>query len=442
MFKFITKAFTKAFGSKYERDVKELAPVVERVNEEYAKLDTLTNDELRNKTIEFRSYIKEYLAEVNEEIETLRTEAAETNDFSQKEILFDRIDELDEEKNKLIEEALLELLPEAFAVVKETARRFTENETVIVSTTQHDRELAVNPNKKYVSIDGDKAIWQTEWDAAGVEVKWAMVHYDVQLIGGVVLHKGKIGEMKTGEGKTLVATLPAYLNALASEGVHVVTVNNYLARRDSEWIGPIMEFLYLTIDCIDNYKSHSDERKAAYKCDITYGTNNEFGFDYLRDNMVRDLDDRVQRKHHFAMIDEIDSILIDDARTPLIISGPIPRGDEQEYQALKPHVESLFAAQRRLVNKYISTAKKQIAEGNTGSQEEEGGLALFRAFRGLPKTQALIEFVGQTGMKSIIEKTENHYMQEQSKHMYLADEPLYFTIDEKNRSVECLYFLK
>jgi preprotein translocase subunit SecA len=436
MFKFITKSLTKAFGNKYDRDVKEILPIVDEINEHYATLETLSDDELRNKTIEFRGYIKDYLAEVDEEIENIRTQAAETDNFVQKEELFGEIDKLGKDRDKLIEEALEELLPEAFAVVKETARRFTNNETITVTATEHDRELAVKPKKDYVTIDGENAIWNNHWKAAGGEVTWNMVHYDVQLIGGIVLHQGKIGEMKTGEGKTLVATLPAYLNAIAGEGVHVITVNDYLARRDCEWIGPVMEFLHLTIDCIDNYRPNTPERRAAYNCDITYGTNNEFGFDYLRDNMVRDLDDLVQRKHHFAMVDEIDSILIDDARTPLIISGPIPKGDEQDYQALKPLVESLFAGQKRMVQQYLREAKKLIAEGSTGPQEGEGGLALFRAFRGLPKTDALIKFIGQTGMKAILEKTENFYMQEQSKNMYLADAPLLFFIDEKNRSVE------
>lgn len=436
MFKFITKSLTKVFGNKYDRDVKAILPIVEEINSFEDALKQLTHDELRGKTLEFRAYIKEYLSEINGEIEALRSQAADTNDFQEKEDLFEAIDKLGKEKDKLIEEALEELLPEAFAVVKETARRFTENEAMAVTATEHDRELAVIGKKDYVSIDGDKAIWKNRWKAGGNEVVWGMVHYDVQLIGGVVLHKGKIAEMKTGEGKTLVATLPAYLNALAGEGVHVVTVNDYLARRDSEWIGPVMEFLFLTIDCLDNYRPNSDGRRKAYNSDITYGTNNEFGFDYLRDNMVRDLDDMVQRKHHYAMVDEIDSILIDDARTPLIISGPIPKGDDQEYQALKPKIEGLYLGQKRMVSNYLAEAKKLIAEGNTGVQEGEGGLALFRAFRGLPKNQALIKFVGQTGIKAILEKTENFYMQEQSKNMHLADAPLLFTIEEKNRAVE------
>jgi preprotein translocase subunit SecA len=436
MFNFITKSLTKVFGNKYDRDVTEIMPLVDQINEEYAQLSGLTNDELRNKTIEFRAHIADYLSEVNAEIDSVRTEAAEIEDFARKEELFEEVDRLIKEKDKRIEEVLADLLPEAFAVVKETAKRFTENEVMVVTPTQHDRDMAAIGKKNYVSIEGDKAIWQTSWQAAGADISWQMVHYDVQLIGGVVLHQGKIAEMKTGEGKTLVATLPAYLNALAGEGVHVVTVNDYLARRDSEWIGPVMEFLFLTIDCLDYYKPHSDGRKAAYNCDITYGTNNEFGFDYLRDNMVRDLNDTVQGKHHFTMVDEIDSILIDDARTPLIISGPVPKGDDQEYQTLKPRIENLFSVQRKMSTKYLAEAKKLIAEGKIGAQEGEGGLALLRSHRAFPKNRPLIKFIGELGVKAILEKTENYYMQEQSKHMHLADEPLLFTIEEKTRSVE------
>ncbi|MGB0863257.1 MAG: preprotein translocase subunit SecA [Saprospiraceae bacterium] len=436
MFNFITKSLTKVFGNKYDRDVTEIMPIVDQINEEYAPLASLTNDELRNKTIEFRAHIADYLAEINEQIETIRTEATETENFAKKEELFEEVDKLIKDKDKQIEEVLADLLPEAFAVVKETARRFTENDVMVVTPTQHDRDMAAIAKKNYVSIDGDKAIWQTSWQAAGADISWKMVHYDVQLIGGVVLHQGKIAEMKTGEGKTLVATLPAYLNALAGEGVHVVTVNDYLARRDSEWIGPVMEFLFLTIDCLDYYKPHSDGRKAAYNCDITYGTNNEFGFDYLRDNMVRDLNDTVQGKHHFTMVDEIDSILIDDARTPLIISGPVPKGDDQEYQVLKPRIEYLFAQQRKISTKYLAEAKKLIAEGKTGHQEGEGGLALLRSHRAFPKNKPLIKFIGELGVKAILEKTENFYMQEQSKNMHLVDEPLLFTIEEKTRAVE------
>jgi preprotein translocase subunit SecA len=411
-------------------------PIVDQIKDEYVLLESLTNDQLREKTIEFRAHIQEYLSEINADIEALRKEAADEENFARKEQLFEEVDKLRKEKDEQIEQVLKDLLPEAFAVVKETARRFTENETIVVTATEHDKTLAVNPKKNYVNIDGDKAIWNTNWQAAGGDIDWKMVHYDVQLIGGIVLHQGKIAEMKTGEGKTLVATLPAYLNALPGEGVHVVTVNDYLARRDSEWIGPIMEFLFLTIDCLDHYKPHSEERRKAYNSDITYGTNNEFGFDYLRDNMVRDLEDMVQRKHHYAMVDEIDSILIDDARTPLIISGPIPRGEDQEYQILKPRVEQLYNAQKRMVTKYLTEAKTLIGQGNNGTQEGEGGITLLRAHRGLPKNRPLIKFLGQHGVKAVLEKTENFYMQEQSKNMHLVDEPLLFTIDEKNRSVE------
>lgn len=436
MFNFLSKSLTKVFGSKYDRDIKDVMPLVEQTNEAYAKLASLSLDELRAKTIAFQAHIATYLSEINQEIEQLSQQAKASTDFHEKEELYKEIDELRKTKDQQIEDVLNDLLPEAFAVVKETARRFTENETLVVTATDHDRELAAQPKKSYVSIEGDKAIWQTKWQAAGGDINWEMVHYDVQLIGGIVLHQGKIAEMKTGEGKTLVATLPAYLNALSGEGVHVVTVNDYLARRDSEWIGPVMEFLMLTIDCIDNYKPHSEGRKNAYKCDIIYGTNNEFGFDYLRDNMVRDLNETVQRKHHFAMVDEIDSILIDDARTPLIISGPVPKGDDQEYKVLKPRVESLYNAQKRMVTQYLTEAKKLIAEGKTGVEEGEGGMALLRAHRGLPKNRALIKFLGQQGVKAILEKTENHYMQEQGKRMHIVDEPLLFTIEEKNRSVE------
>ncbi len=434
MLKLISKLFG---GNKQDKDVKAMTPIVEQVNEEYAKLRGLSHDELRHKTIEFRAAIAEHLAGINEDIENVKAQAAEEANFDTKEELFEQIDELIKERDKHLEEILEEILPEAFAVVKETARRFTENEVLEVSAMEHDRELAVKPKKNYVTIDGEKAHWKTTWDAAGGTIEWAMIHYDVQLMGGYSLHKGKIAEMQTGEGKTLVATLPAYLNGLAGYGVHVVTVNDYLARRDAEWIGPVMEFLLLTIDCIDNYDSHSDERKEAYKCDITYGTNNEFGFDYLRDNMVRSDTDKVQLKHHFAMVDEIDSVLIDDARTPLIISGPVPKDSAtQEYDILRPKVESLYAAQRKLAQKLLNDAKKKIRAGDTGPTEGEGGLDLFRAFRAVPKYRPLIKFLGEPGVKAILEKTENFYLQEQGKNMPEADKPLYFSIVEKNRNID------
>ncbi len=429
--------FKTLFKSKHERDYDKYSPIVDAVNEEWEKLQDLSNDQLRNKTLEFRQRIADHLAGIDQDIEAILVQARETEDIHQKEDLFKEIDGLKKERDQHLEEILKELLPEAFAVVKEASRRFKENTTIAVQATQHDRDIAATAGKGYVKIEGDMAIWRNSWTAAGGEITWNMMHYDVQLIGGSVLHEGKISEMATGEGKTLVATLPAYLNGLSGQGVHVVTVNDYLARRDSEWIGPIMEFLLLTIDCIDKHKPHSESRRKAYMCDITYGTNNEFGFDYLRDNMVRSLDEMVQRKHHFAMVDEVDSVLIDDARTPLIISGPVGEGEEeQEYKNLKPEVERLLAAQQKLSNQYLAEAKKLFAEGETGYDEGEAGLALLRAHRALPKSRPLIKFLSEDGVKVMLQKAENFYMQENSKNMHLVDEPLLFTIDEKNRGVE------
>jgi preprotein translocase subunit SecA len=423
------------FGSKQDRDVKGFTPIVEKINSFYHSYQNLSNDELRYKTIEFKQRIKESLTDIDADIEALTEKANQEADFIKKEELFNEVDALKKERNKYLEVSLKELLPEAFAVVKETARRFKDHDTLEVTVTDHDRELAVH--KDYILIDGGIARWKNSWKAAGGDVTWNMMHYDVQLIGGMVLHDGKIAEMATGEGKTLVATLPAYLNGLSGEGVHIITVNDYLARRDSEWVGPIFEFLYLTVDCIDKYKPHSPERIKAYRCDITYGTNNEFGFDYLRDNMVRDQDELVQRKHHYAMVDEVDSVLVDDARTPLIISGPVPQGlEEQEYVELNPKIERLFQVQRQLATEYLAEAKKLIKDGNFGVAEGEGGLALFRVYRALPKYRPLIKFLSEEGVKVILQRTENYFMQEQNRHMHLADAPLYFTIDEKNRSVE------
>ncbi len=431
----------KLFGTKYDRDVKTYLPIVDEINEEFGRLSGLSNDDLRNKTLEFRERIKAYLEHIDADIAQAKEEATQEEDFHRKEELFKEVDGLLKERDKQLEQVLKDILPEAFAVVKETARRFTENSTLTVTATQFDRDMAARPGKGYVTIEGDKAIWKNQWVAAGGDITWNMVHYDVQLIGGMVLHDGKIAEMATGEGKTLVATLPAYLNGLSGQGVHVVTVNDYLARRDSEWVGPLMEFLFLTIDCIDKYRPHSEERRQAYLCDITYGTNNEFGFDYLRDNMVRSMDERVQRKHHYAMVDEVDSVLVDDARTPLIISGPVTTGSEdQEYIELKPLVERLLGAQRQLATKFLADARKLIAEGNTGYQEGEGGMALLRAYRALPKNRPLIKFLSEEGVKVVLQKAENFYMQEQSKNMHIADEPLYFVIDEKNRNVELTEF--
>ncbi len=425
----------KIFGTKYDRDVKEYSPRVAIINEHFQKLKSLSNDELRNKTIQFRSRIAEYLAEIDGEINTLKNQADEMKDVLKKESLFEQIDELKKERDTELEKVLKEIQPEAFAVVKETARRFMENTELRTTVTDHDRELAIK--KDYISIEGNEVVWQNSWVAAGGAITWNMLHYDVQLIGGMVLHDGKIAEMQTGEGKTLVATLPAYLNGLSGLGVHVITVNDYLARRDSEWVAPIFEFLFLTIDCIDKYKPHSEGRVKAYNCDITYGTNNEFGFDYLRDNMVRSANEKVQGKHHFAMIDEVDSVLIDDARTPLIISGPVSKGsDEQEYIELNPKVQRLVNEQKKLATAYLAEGKKLFKEGKHGHEEGEAGMALLRAFRALPKYRPLIKFLSEEGVKAMMQKAENVYMQEQSKNMHIVDAPLLFTIDEKNRNVE------
>lgn len=427
--------FKKVFGTKYDRDVKLYAPIVEKINEYYEEYHQLSDDELRNKTLEFRKRIAEHLTGIDQDIKSLEEESTEEKNLDAKEEIYNEIDRLTGERDKHLEEILRDILPEAFAVVKETAKRFTENETIAVTATDHDRDIAAK--HEYVTIEGDRAIWKNSWVAAGGDITWNMIHYDVQLIGGMVLHDGKIAEMATGEGKTLVATLPAYLNGLSGQGVHIITVNDYLARRDQEWVGPIFEFLFLNVDCIDKHRPHSASRMNAYKCDIVYGTNNEFGFDYLRDNMVRSVKEQVQWKHHYAMIDEVDSVLIDDARTPLIISGPVPEGsEEQEYNALKPKVERLFNAQRKMATDYLADAKKLFKAGQTGYDEGEAGMALLRAHRSLPKYRPLIKFLSEEGVKVTLQKAENFYMQEQSKNMHLVDEPLLFTIDEKNRSVE------
>jgi preprotein translocase subunit SecA len=424
---------SKLFGSKSERDVKSLLPLVEKVKAEFARLDQITNDELRDKTIAFKQIISEGLADIDGEIQAIKekTEIPDL-DVSEKVELYTQLDKLEKDRNKELEVILMRILPEGFAVVKETARRFKENKTIEVTATQFDRDLAAR--KSNVVIKGDKAIHHNTWLAAGNEVTWDMVHYDVQLIGGIVLHQGKISEMATGEGKTLVATLPAYLNALAGQGVHIVTVNDYLARRDSEWMGPLYEFHGLSVDCIDKHEPNSEERRAAYMSDIIFGTNNEFGFDYLRDNMTRSPEELVQGKLHFAMVDEVDSVLIDDARTPLIISGPIPRGDEHEFYELKPRIERLVNAQKAYVNSVLNEAKKLIAEGKTSP--DDGGLALLRAYRGLPKSKALIKYLSEGANKSVLLKSENYYMQDQSKEMPKVDAELFFIIDEKNNQVE------
>ncbi|GMQ30117.1 preprotein translocase subunit SecA [Algoriphagus confluentis] len=432
MLEFIAKGLAKVFGTKSDRDIKELLPRVKEINEIFSGLSRLSDDELRAKTTEIRSVINERLKSIDDQIVEIRAqiEGLPVDAIQQKDQLFNQIDKLEKDRDTELEKVLDEVMTQSFAVVKETARRFKENGKLEVSATLRDRELAAS--KSNVVIEGEKAIWHNKWMAAGNEVVWDMVHYDVQLIGGMVLHKGKIAEMATGEGKTLVSTLPAFLNALSGRGVHLVTVNDYLAKRDSEWNAPLFEFHGLTVDCIDKYQPNSPGRKKAYGSDIVYGTNNEFGFDYLRDNMAREAGDLVQGKHHFAMVDEVDSVLIDDARTPLIISGPVPRGDVHEFDAMKPRVSALVDEQRKLVQGFLAQAKKQIADGN----EKEGGLALFRAYRGIPKYKPLIKYLSEPGIRVILQKTENYYLQDNKRNMPEADEPLFFTIDEKSNVVD------
>ena len=440
MFDFLGKTVAKLFGSKSERDLKDVLPYVALINAEYAKLAGLTDDQLREQTNGVRARIAERLAGLDGQIAALhqQIDTQPNLDVAAKEALFEQIDVLEKQRNKDLEAALLEVLPSAFAIVKETARRYKENGQLVVTATDYDREYA--SRKSNVTIDGDKAIWANKWLAAGAEITWDMVHYDVQLIGGYVLHTGKIAEMATGEGKTLVSTLPAFLNALGGRGVHLVTVNDYLAKRDSEWNAPLFEFHGITVDCIDKHQPNTPERRQAYLADITYGTNNEFGFDYLRDNMARDPEELVQRKHHFAMVDEVDSVLIDDARTPLIISGPVPRGDVHEFYQLKPRIQRLVDEQKKLVQQYLVEARKQIAAGKTGVEEGdkngEGGLLLFRAYRGLPKSKPLIKYLSETGVRQVLQATENHYLADNSRQMPKADAPLFFTIDEKNNQIE------
>lgn len=426
------KFIAKVFGTKSEKDIKKLMPIVEKINAEHATLSSITDDDLRNKTKEVQNTIDDYLKSIDEKIGALHQKVEDNPDMDihDKEEVFNEIDKLEEERNTQLEKVLMDVLPLAFAIVKETARRFKDNQKLEVTATMQDKTFAAE--KPHVEIQGEKAVWHNSWMAAGTEVTWDMLHYDVQLIGGIVLHEGKIAEMATGEGKTLVATLPAFLNALAKRGVHVVTVNDYLAKRDSEWMAPIFEFHGLTVDCIDKHEPNSDARRKAYHADITYGTNNEFGFDYLRDNMSRDPEELVQRKHHFAMVDEVDSVLIDEARTPLIISGPIPKGDEHEFHDLKPRIAKLVEAQKKIAQQFLSEAKKLIKDGD----ERDGGLSLFRAYRALPKHKPLIKYLSETGNRQILQKTENYYLQDNQKMMPEADEPLYFTIDEKQNSIE------
>ncbi|MCD8529029.1 MAG: preprotein translocase subunit SecA [Chitinophagales bacterium] len=425
----------KAFvGDKSEKDVKAIQPIITKIKSFEGALQALSHDQLRAKTAEFKAKIQNARAEKDAKIASLKQDAEQTQDIDAREDIYAEIDKIEKEAYEISEKVLNEILPEAFAVVKETARRFKDNTTITVTATPKDRELSAT--KPYINIEGDNATWANSWDAAGKAITWDMIHYDVQLIGGVVLHQGKIAEMQTGEGKTLVSTLPSYLNALAGLGVHLITVNNYLAVRDCEWNAPLFNFLGLRVDCIDRYRPHSIERINAYKADITYGTNNEFGFDYLRDNMLRNKEELVQGKLHYAMIDEVDSVLIDDARTPLIISGQVDSNDEEQFYELKPRISKLVEAQKILANKFLNDAKKLIASGSTGVKRGEGGFALLQTYRALPKNKPLIKYLSEQGVKQILQKTENHYMQDQSKEMVVVDEDLYFVIEEKQNTVE------
>lgn len=428
--------FKKFLGTKSDKDIKAIMPQIHKIHEFTAVITNYTNDQLREKTNEFRKKIWDSVAEHEEQIREVkdRVENDESIPIEEKEDLYREIERLEKEAYEITQDVLNEILPEAFAVMKETAKRFTENEKVEVTATQMDRDMAAIYD--HISIVGDKAIYNNSWVAGGNLITWDMVHYDVQLIGGVVLHQGKISEMGTGEGKTLVATLPVYLNALPGKGVHIVTVNDYLAKRDSEWMGVLYQFHGLKVDCIDRHEPNSVERKIAYNADITFGTNNEFGFDYLRDNMSRTPEELVQRPHNYAIVDEVDSVLIDDARTPLIISGPTPKGENQEFEEFKPNVQRVFNAQKNLVTSLLADAKRLLAGTPTSENEKEGSKLLFRAYRGLPKNKALIKYLSEPGVKAMMQKTENFYMAEQSKHMHIIDDELFFVIDEKNNTVD------
>lgn len=427
----IASILKKVFGSKADRDLKQIRPVLNKVLEAYGPIDKLSNDELRAKTEELKARLRECEAPFEKRIAEIKAKLDEDIPVHEKENLATESDKLVKDEDAEIEKVLEEILPEAFAIMKSTARRFKENATIEVSANDFDRALSINHD--FVHIEGDKAVYQNHWIAGGNEVTWDMVHYDVQLIGGIVLHQGKIAEMATGEGKTLVATLPVFLNALAGKGVHVVTVNDYLSKRDSEWMGPLYMFHGLSVDCIDKHEPNSDARKRAYNCDITFGTNNEFGFDYLRDNMAVNMTDLVQRKHHYAIVDEVDSVLIDDARTPLIISGPVAKAqDDEQYMEFRPYVESLYQKQRTLVTQVLNDAKKAIAAG----KEDEGGMLLLRAYKGLPKYQPLIKFLSEQGMKQLMQKAENYYMQDNEREMHIVTDELYFVISEQQHSVD------
>ena len=425
-----TDVFKKIFGTKADRDMKQLKPMLDKVLAAYSQIDKLSDDELRAKCDSLKAVVRERIAQDEARIAEIKAELETDIPLDRKETLATESDKLVKKVDEIIEKVLEEILPEAFAIMKSTARRFKENQVIKVRATDFDRALSTT--KDFVSIDGDYALWQNHWMAGGNEITWDMVHYDVQLIGGIVLHQGKIAEMATGEGKTLVATLPVFLNALAGKGVHVVTVNDYLSKRDSEWMGPLYMFHGLSVDCIDKHEPNSDARRKAYACDITFGTNNEFGFDYLRDNMAVSMGDLVQRKHHFAIVDEVDSVLIDDARTPLIISGPVPRGDDQQFNEFKPYVERLYNSQKQLITSLLNEAKKLIAEGN----EKDGGVLLFRAYKGYPKYKPLIKFLSEPGMKQLLQKVENYYIQDNEREMPFITDELYFVINEKQHSVD------
>ncbi len=426
----VNKVLGLFLGNKYERDIKEISPYVDQIIKEYEKLQDISNDELRDLTVELKKEILGEIADEENAIASLKTDAEAEEDFNRKEEFYNEIDKKEKLIDEKIEAKLDQVLPRAFAIIKETARRFKENSILEVTARQYDRDLAAT--RESITIKGDKAYWSNKWIAGGNEIVWDMVHYDVQLIGGVALHKGKIAEMATGEGKTVVATLPVFLNALAGRGVHIVTVNDYLSKRDSEWMGPIYEFHGLTVDCIDKHQPNSADRRKAYMADITFGTNNEYGFDYLRDNMAINPEDLVQRKHHYAIVDEVDSVLIDDARTPLIISGPTAKSDTQQFDELKPKVDKLVNAQKKLVTQVLADAKKLIAD----NKNEEGGLLLLRAYKGLPKNSALIKYLSEEGNRTLLQKTENFYMQNNSKEMPKVTDDLYFIIDEKANSIE------
>jgi preprotein translocase subunit SecA len=427
---FLNSVLKVFVGDKSKQDVKAMMPLVEKIKSFEAQIESLSHDELRAKTAEFKSKIAEARKNIEDKISSLIEEADATEDIDRKEDIYLEIDTLKDESYAVTEGVLNDILPEAFAVVKETAKRFVNNTSITVKATTFDREIS--GSKDYVTLDRENATWSNSWDAAGKPIIWDMVHYDVQLIGGIAMHEGKIAEMQTGEGKTLVATLPMYLNALTEKGVHLVTVNDYLAKRDSAWMAPIFEFHGMSVDCIDYHQPNSEGRRKAYNADITYGTNNEFGFDYLRDNMAHSPDDLVQRPHHFAIVDEVDSVLVDDARTPLIISGPIPQGDKHEFNELKPKIDDIVSVQRKYLIGVLAEAKKLIAAGDT----KEGGFQLLRVFRGIPKNKALIKFLSEEGIKQLLQKTENHYMQDNNREMPKVDAELYYVIDEKNNQIE------